>query len=119
MCASFLPPDQLQSSVEPEPRSSLICKNVVIQGRRTSVRLDPVMWDGLAEICQRQAASLHTICSAIAEHKAPHMSMSTAIRVFIVSYFREAATEEGHQKSGHFCVPEANILQKLVQDTMA
>lgn len=32
-------------------RSTLVSRNVVISGRRTSVRLEPEMWDGLREIC--------------------------------------------------------------------
>ncbi|MGO1079895.1 ribbon-helix-helix domain-containing protein [Inquilinus sp. CA228] len=30
-----------------------ICRNVTVAGRRTSVRMEVVFWDGLMEICAR------------------------------------------------------------------
>lgn len=99
-------------------RSVLVSRNIIIKGRRTSVRLDHMMWDGLIEISQRQGASIHDICTAIATHKASNMSTTTAIRMFILNYFREAATEEGHLKSGHYIIPDVSHLQKLVETTL-
>jgi predicted DNA-binding ribbon-helix-helix protein len=110
--------------------STLKSKNVVIGKRRTSVRLDPLMWDSLNEICERQGTTLHVVCTAIAQHKSLKMSLSNAIRVFIVAYYRAAATEDGHAKSGHgFLKPDygpveagqevaakaTDSLQKIVQ----
>ena len=95
--------------------STLVSKNVTVDGHRTSVRLEPSMWTSFTEICRRERASLHTICSAIAQHKPAGTSLTAAIRVFIMSYFRAAATEEGHTKSGHGQGPATNAVQMLVQ----
>ncbi len=38
--------------------SSLISRNVTVAGHRTSMRLEPAMWDALGEICRREHASL-------------------------------------------------------------
>jgi predicted DNA-binding ribbon-helix-helix protein len=84
-----------------EHRSSLISRNVTIKNHRTSVRLEPDMWVGLREICRRERSSMHDICSTIAANKAPNTSLTAAIRVFIMSYFRAAATEDGHNNAGH------------------
>jgi len=83
------------------PRSSLVSRNVTVNTHRTSVRLEPDMWNGLREICRREHMSMHNICSMVAERKAPNTSLTAAIRVFVMAYFRAAATEDGHVKAGH------------------
>lgn len=89
--------------VPPQPviRSSLISRNISINNHRTSIRLEPDMWSGLREICRRENASLHDICTAVALRKPAITSLTAAIRVFIMTYFRAAATEDGHSKAGH------------------
>jgi predicted DNA-binding ribbon-helix-helix protein len=82
-------------------RSTLVSRNVVVSGRRTSVRLEPEMWDGLREICLRERSTLHQICTTVALQKQEETSLTAAIRVFVMRYFRLAATEEGHTKAGH------------------
>jgi len=81
--------------------STLVSRNVTIAGHRTSVRLEPEMWSGLSEICRRERAKLHEICTSIAMRKHEDTSLTAAIRVFVMAYFRVAATEEGHIKAGH------------------
>jgi predicted DNA-binding ribbon-helix-helix protein len=76
-------------------------RNITINGHRTSVRLEPDMWDGLTDICGREQATLHEICSSISAHKAENTSLTAAIRVFVMSYYRAAATEEGHTQAKH------------------
>ncbi|MFA4994996.1 MAG: ribbon-helix-helix domain-containing protein [Bdellovibrionales bacterium] len=83
------------------PRSTLVSRNVVISGRRTSVRLEPEMWDGLREICQRERSTMHQVCTTVSLQKMDETSLTAAIRVFVMRYFRLAATEEGHTKAGH------------------
>jgi predicted DNA-binding ribbon-helix-helix protein len=74
---------------------------VAIAGHRTSVRLDPEMWSGLNEICRRERASIHEICTSVSTRKNENTSRTAAIRVFVMAYFRTAATEDGHVKAGH------------------
>ncbi len=80
--------------------SSLVNRNVTIGRRRTSLRLEPAMWDALEEICRREAMNQHESCERIDERRRAS-SLTAAIRVFIVNYFRAAATEEGHASIGH------------------
>lgn len=80
--------------------SSLVNRNVIVNQRRTSVRLEQAMWDALAEIARREGATVHEICSRVAaEHR--ESSFAAGLRVFILGYFREAATPEGHARAGH------------------
>lgn len=84
----------------PRGQSTLVNRNVFVGGHRTSVRLEPAMWDALAEICRRENMSLHAVCELI-EARRQASSLTAAIRVFTLAYFRAAATEEGHASNGH------------------
>ena len=84
---------------QPQPRS-LVNRNVYVGKHRTSVRLEPAMWQALAEICQREGKNKHELCTMISQRRTS-LSLTSAIRVFIMSYFRAAATDEGHASAGH------------------
>ena len=88
--------------------STLVNKNIFVGARRTSLRLEPAMWDALAEICRREDMTLHQLCALIDERRRAS-SLTAAIRVFIVNYFRSAATEEGHAGIGHGSLYGARI----------
>ena len=79
---------------------TLVNGNVTIGGRRTSIRLEPAMWDALKEICQRENLTRHELCGKIDKFRHAS-SLTAAIRVFILTYFRVAATEVGHANIGH------------------
>ena len=81
--------------------STLQSRNVTVAGRRTSVRLEPDMWQALQDICGREKVSLHDVCTMVAGSKDANTSLTAAIRVFIMAYFRDAATEDGHRTAGH------------------
>lgn len=72
-------------------RSSLVIHNVVVAGRRTSVRLEPVMWEALVDIARRQRIATNTLVTSI-DRERTASSLTAAIRVFIVDYYRSAAT---------------------------
>lgn len=74
--------------------NSLISKNVTVNGRRTSIRLEDVSWKALDDICRFEGVSLHVLCSMI-EQQRKNSSRTSAVRAFIVSYFRKAAQDAG------------------------
>ena len=80
--------------------STLRSGNVTVGGRRTSIRLEPAMWQALREISTREGKTLHALVTEI-EHTRAQSSLTAAIRVFLLDYFRAAATEEGHRRAGH------------------
>jgi predicted DNA-binding ribbon-helix-helix protein len=82
-------------------QSTLVSRNITILGRRTSVRLEPEMWNALRDIAKREGCSTHDICSLINIRKNMHTSLTGAIRVFLMLYYRAAATEDGHARVGH------------------
>lgn len=70
--------------------SSLVSRNIVVAGRRTSMRLEPEMWRALAEIGGAESLSLNDLCSKIAETRG-RSTLTSAVRVFALSYFRAKA----------------------------
>lgn len=59
------------------------------------------MWVALREIAKREGCSIHDVCSLIGVRKNENTSLTAAIRVFLMLYFRSASTEAGHQSAGH------------------
>jgi predicted DNA-binding ribbon-helix-helix protein len=80
---------------KPEPiESSLVIRNVVVAGHRTSVRLEPMMWEALRDIAQQRDKSLHEIVTEIDRIRTAS-SLTAAIRVYIVAFYRTAAMRAG------------------------
>lgn len=92
---------QLQSDNDQGSGSTLVSRNITVCGRRTSVRLEPEMWRALKEIAARENCSIHELCSLISFRKNKRTSLTAAIRVFLMLYFRAATTDDGHVRAGH------------------
>jgi len=80
--------------------STLLNRNVTVAGRRTSMKLEPDMWDALDEICLREQMTMHDVCTSIAARHSGN-NLTAAMRVFILAYFRASSTEAGHHQAGH------------------
>ncbi len=70
----------------------LLNKNIVVNNRRTSIRLQKEMWWALDKICLKEKASLNQICSKIDDIRGK-MQLSAAVRFFILAYFRKKLSE--------------------------
>lgn len=80
--------------------SRLVNRNVVAERGRTSMRLEPELWDALLEVCDREEQDMNTIVRRV--EAAGHAGGRTsAVRVFLLRYYRAAATEAGHMAAGH------------------
>lgn len=84
-----------------ESRSTLISRNITVYGRRTSIRLEPEMWEALKYVSRKEKCTVHDICTLVYLRKQVNTSLTAAIRVFLMLYFRAAATEDGHLRAGH------------------
>lgn len=65
----------------------LSCKNIIINGHRTSMRLDSETWFCLKDICQRESIKLHDLCTKINRVKGKS-SLTASTRLFVLLYFR-------------------------------
>ncbi len=72
--------------------SSLVSRNVRVVGRRTSVRLEPVMWQAMADISAREGITIFDFCTRA--HEANQGSnLTAAIRAAIVRYLLAALAD--------------------------
>jgi predicted DNA-binding ribbon-helix-helix protein len=74
--------------------SSLVIRNVVVGGHRTSVRLEPVMWQALRDIAAHRKLTIHDLVTEI-DRRRTASSLTAAIRVYIVDFYRAAALPAG------------------------
>ena len=61
--------------------SSLVIHNVVVSGRRTSVRLEPVMWEALQDIARRQERTVHDLVTQIDRERTVIPRTTPSVRV--------------------------------------
>ena len=80
--------------------SRLVNRNVVAGAGRTSMRLEPELWDALLEICEREGQDMSALVRRV-EAEGHAGGRTSAVRVFVLTYYRAAATESGHMASGH------------------
>jgi len=101
--ASAFPDCHAAPNEDPRPdrHRALVIRNVNVHGHRTSVRVEPEIWESMTEICRREFCTPHDVCSYVAEHKSPHGSLTSSLRVFILHYFHTSSTEDGHRSAGH------------------
>jgi predicted DNA-binding ribbon-helix-helix protein len=78
--------------------SSLVKRNIVVAGHRTSARLEPVMWEALREIACRNATTLNELVTDIDVNRG-ESSLTAAIRVYIVRFYRAAAMRAAGEES--------------------
>jgi len=64
-------------------------RNIWIGSHRTSVRLEPTMWAALNDIAVERAKTVHDVVLEINRGR-KSISLTGAIRVYIVEYYREA-----------------------------
>ncbi len=87
--------------------SRLINRNVNAQRGRTSMRLEPELWEALEEICARESLSMAEVIRQIESLGHPG-GRTSAVRVHLLAYYRRAADEAGHRAAGHGSLAEPN-----------
>ena len=64
------------------------------------MRLEPELWDAMREICQREGQDMGQLVRRI-EMIGHSGGRTSAVRVFVLEYFRQASTEAGHAGANH------------------
>ena len=84
--------------------SSLQNRNIRLDGKRTSIRLEKAMWDAFEDIAQRENKTVGELCTIIAARKRD-TSLTAAVRLFIVVYYRFAGGgDDGGSKAARLAV---------------
>lgn len=94
----------------------LISRNITVTGKRTSVRLENQMWRALRDIAMREKCGVNDLCTLIAQTKKPNISLTSSIRIFIMMYYKAAATEDGHLKAGHGGLDKMRVRARVCND---
>lgn len=105
-------PKTKRKAEQPAVVSGLQSRNIMVGGHRTSMRLEPSMWDALDDIARREKLSMHELCTRIKERldqqaalrdgaEEDKVTLTSAVRVLIAMYYRRASTDEGHDRAGH------------------
>lgn len=73
-------------------------RSITIAGHRTSISLEPSFWDALNDIARAQGKSVNEIVRKIdaARGNAPadKLSLSAAIRVYLIEHFRSESSDD-------------------------
>jgi predicted DNA-binding ribbon-helix-helix protein len=69
----------------------LVSHNLIISGRRTTVRLEDEMWAALKDVAEYEGCTVNDVAGRISGRKKKGQSFTSAIRVFLMQYYRNAA----------------------------
>ncbi|WP_158599875.1 ribbon-helix-helix domain-containing protein [Azospirillum cavernae] len=67
----------------------MICRNLKINGRRTSLRMEQDMWDALNHVAALQGVAPAALVSEV-DLQRGEASTTGALRVYLLRYYREA-----------------------------
>jgi predicted DNA-binding ribbon-helix-helix protein len=68
-------------------KPSIVKRSIVIAGHKTSVSLEDAFWSHLKNIAHSRQATLSRLVADIDQTR-EHGNLSSAIRVFVLEYFR-------------------------------
>ncbi len=72
--------------------STLVSRTITVDGRSTSIELDPTIWDALQEICDRDGISIDQFCTQV-DRKGHESPLAAAVHAAVLMYWRlEAIT---------------------------
>jgi len=62
----------------------LVMHNVSVAGNRTTIRLEPIIWDALQDIADAQGISVHSVVTEI-DRRRITKNLSAEIRAYVVA----------------------------------
>jgi predicted DNA-binding ribbon-helix-helix protein len=78
-------------------KSPVVKRSIVIAGHKTSVSLEDAFWKGLKEIASGRDMTLSDLVAAI-DSERQHGNLSSAIRLFVLDFYRNQLSDHngGH-----------------------
>ncbi|KAF0138534.1 MAG: hypothetical protein FD153_1253 [Rhodospirillaceae bacterium] len=73
----------------------------MVDGRRTSMRLEPEMWEALEEICRREDITASEFCSLVNRNRGDKQPDDGDTSVSLLLYFRDVAKGAGHRRASY------------------
>jgi predicted DNA-binding ribbon-helix-helix protein len=75
------------------PKSSNAKRSIVFKGKKTSLSLEDEFWNALKEIADKRGVHISHLVAAI-DGQREHANLSSAIRLFVLDYYRQAPDAE-------------------------
>lgn len=86
-------------------KSAVIKRSVAVAGHKTSVSVEDSFWDGLREIAHDRHVTLSNLIREI-DSERTHANLSSAIRLFVLQYFRGAQQQrQRHALNAYGSIP--------------
>ena len=79
-------------------KSPVVKRSIVIAGHKTSVSLEEAFWKGLKEIANGRNLTLSDVVASIDTGR-HNGNLSSAIRLFVLDYYRAMISEQHSAKS--------------------
>ena len=70
-------------------------RSITVAGHRTSISLEDDFWQALAEIAAAKGQSLASLVVEIDGARPPPVNLSSAIRLFVLDWFRSGKSDRG------------------------
>lgn len=79
---------------------TVVKRSIVIAGHKTSVSLEDAFWTGLKEIAGKRRLTLSELVARIDTGRAEDGNLSSAIRLFVLDYYRTGAQADVEAANG-------------------
>lgn len=89
-------------------KSPVVKRSIVIAGHKTSVSLEDAFWDALKEIAGQRRLTLSDLVATIDSGR-NQGNLSSAIRLFVLDYYRGTSTIRSHSASERLGVVGAPV----------
>lgn len=76
------------------PNPLLKPRNLMTQSGRTSVRLEPKLWEAYEEVCTAAGMTRFELSMLIDRQRPDGFGFTSSIRVFLLAYYRHQATND-------------------------
>jgi predicted DNA-binding ribbon-helix-helix protein len=80
-------------------KSPVVKRSIVIAGHKTSVSLEDAFWKGLKEIATGRDMTLSDLVAAI-DSERQHGNLSSAIRLFVLDFYRNQLSDHNEGRDG-------------------
>lgn len=66
----------------------MICRNIRVNGRRTSLRMEQGIWDAVDDVARRRCLSVTELVSEI-DRQRGDAGLTAELRVYVLGYYRK------------------------------
>src|SRR5438552_3938081 len=80
-------------------KSPVVKRSIVVAGHKTSVSLEDAFWTGLKEIAGGRHLTLSDMVAAI-DSERRHGNLSSAIRLFVLDFYRRQLSDDNEGRDG-------------------